>query len=214
MRNKIIRATIAVVLALAVFSSCKETETYAEQRDREISAINSFIAKRGIKVISETDFKAKGEVTDVESNEYVYLESTGIYMQIVSQGHGEKIGDGKGMTVICRFEEYNINGDSVQISNLYSYTAFDDDVMTVTRNSGTYTASFSSGLMLSFTSSKQVPAGWLVPLPYISIGRPGPQDDAHVRLIVPHSQGHGRASNNVYACHYDLYYTSGEPKTD
>ena len=45
---------IYIVLALAglmLYTSCDNEETYAEKRDKELSAINSYISNKKIKVI-------------------------------------------------------------------------------------------------------------------------------------------------------------------
>lgn len=80
--------------------------------------------------------------------------------------------------------------------------------MTVTNTSGTFTASFLNGLMTTTYSSASVPAGWLVPLTYVKLGRPANENErvAHVHIIVPASQGQPNASQYVYPCFYDLYY--------
>jgi hypothetical protein len=53
-----------------------------------------------------------------------------------------------------------------------------------------------------------VPAGLLVPLPYINVGRERSETDriAKVRLIVPHTQGHAVASSYVYPYYYEMSY--------
>jgi hypothetical protein len=82
------------------------------------------------------------------------------------------------------------------------------DIIQVSRTSGSYNASFESGVMLTVYRSASVPAGWLVPLSYIKVGRPQSLTDecAKVRLIVPHSQGHASASSNVTPCYYELTF--------
>ena len=81
------------------------------------------------------------------------------------------------------------------------------DIMQVSRTSGTFSASFLSGIMYMVYSSS-VPAGWLVPLTYIKVGRPQSMDEqcAKVRLIVPHSQGHASASSNVKPYYYVITF--------
>lgn len=65
--------------------------------------------------------------------------------------------------------------------------------MSVTNTSGTYTASFdpTSSVMADVYQSTSVPAGWLVPMPYIALGRlvNASSKLSHVRLIVPSQQG-------------------------
>lgn len=201
------------MIALMALSSCSETETYAEQKEREESAISSYILNNNIKVISEEQFRAQGETTSVENNEYVLFTSTGIYMQIVEKGCGEKLKNGESTDVLCRFTEYNINNNTLQLTNYgdMNYATIVDK-MTVRNTSGTFTASFISGLMSATYGSTQVPSGWLVPLTYINLGRPQSADEqiARVKIIVPHDSGQMQATNNVYACHYEITYMRAE----
>ena len=116
MRLNSILAIAATVLLLV---SCSKTETYQEKRDKEIAAINSFIAEKGIKVISEETFFAQDSMTDATKNEYVLFEASGVYMQIVRKGCGQKLRKGETATVLCRFSEYNLKlgADSLSLSN-------------------------------------------------------------------------------------------------
>ena len=94
----------ALMAAMVVVVSCSHTETYQERRDKEISAINSYIAEKRVKVISEATFFAQDSVTDVSKNEFVLFEASGVYMQIVRKGCGEKLKNGETATVLCRFD--------------------------------------------------------------------------------------------------------------
>lgn len=211
--NKIIHTLCAAIVALLAFTSCTETETYAEQKEREESAITAYIHNNNITIISEDQFKAQGETTSLENNEYVFFKSSGIYMQIVDKGCGEKLKNGESADILCRFTEYNINNNALQLTNEgnISYATVVDK-MTVRNTSGTFNATFTSGLMSSTYGSTQVPAGWLVPLTYIKLGRPQSADEniAHIKVIVPHDSGQMQATNNVYACHYDITYMRAE----
>ncbi len=51
---------LVVLVAMLAFSSCNKTETYADQLERETEAINSFIVKKHINVISEEQFAKQG----------------------------------------------------------------------------------------------------------------------------------------------------------
>ena len=53
-----------------------------------------------------------------------------------------------------------------------------------------------------------VPAGWLVPMPYIKVGHPTSENEmcSKVRLIVPHTQGHAYSSSNVIPYYYEITY--------
>lgn len=212
---------ILVLLAVVTYTSCEKYETYGDKKAKERSAINSYISEQNIRVITETEFKAKGETTDTLSNEYVKLDRTGVYMQIVRKGCGSKLEEGKPVTLLCRFLEYDILDDSVLVANNMPFYFYNSslgqyidasqyvDKMSVTRKGTTITASFVSGMMLMFhSSSSSVPAGWLVPLNYINVGRPENENDeiAKVRLIVPHSQGTADASSSVFPCFYEITY--------
>ena len=83
------------------------------------------------------------------------------------------------------------------------------DKINVTRTGTTISASFIEGVMLMrHPSSSSVPAGWLVPLNYVNIGRPENENEetSLVRLIVPHSQGTADAASSVYPCAYEITY--------
>lgn len=212
---------ILMLLSVLLYTSCEKYETYGDKKAKEREAINKFIAREEIKVITENEFKAKGETTDTAANEFVKLERTGVYMQIVRKGCGKQLESGKVVTLLCRFLEYNILTDSVLVCNsqpFYYYSAslkqYIDasqyvDKMSVSRSGTTITASFVEGMMLTFHSTTtSVPAGWLVPLNYVNVGRPENETDeiSKVRLIVPHSQGTADASASVYPCFYEITY--------
>ncbi len=210
--KKLAFAFIAM-LTLFVIASCDDTETYAEQRDRENAAISRFINDSSITVITESEFRENGYKTDLSKNEYVLMQSSGVYMQIVREGCGEKINDGETTTVLCRFTERNILTDSIQLTNDILAFASIPEKMSVTNNNGSFTASFlqESSLMYTFYGSASVPTGWLVPFPYIKVGRQSTPDEeiAKVNLIVPSTQGHQYASSGVYPCFYTITFERG-----
>ena len=211
---KNIRIIIWAVLAVFAFAACSDSETYADKKKKERSAINRFIANQKINVISEAQFKAQDSTTDVSKNEFVLFENTGVYMQIVRKGCGEKIKEGDNVTVLCRFNEYNLmeSDTTLNLTNIYQYSWLVDK-MSVRNTSGTFTASFdkNSSLMYTRYSSAAVPSGWLTPLSYINVGRPKNEGDqvAKVNIIVPHSQGQDDAAQYVYPCYYELTYELG-----
>lgn len=211
---KKLKLVLFALLGIMALASCSDSETYADQKKKERSAINRYIADKNIKVISEAQFKAQDSTTDVSKNEYVLFENTGVYMQIERKGCGEKLKDGETSTVLCRFNEYNLlESDTTMIlTNIYQYVWLAEK-MTVKNTSGTFSASFIKGSSLMYTtySSAAVPSGWLVPLSYINLGIPEKEGDAvaKVNLIVPHSQGQENASQNVYPCLYEITYQRG-----
>ena len=140
---------LALVLTGWMWQSCDDGETYAEQRERERDAIAAFLGRDvvirssdgeelirvgKINTISEGTFYAQDSTTNLERNEYVVFENTGVYMQIVRKGAGDKLRSGQQKRIICRYTEFNILRDSVQTTNNSSYWATNPDIMDVTNN--------------------------------------------------------------------------------
>ena len=211
---KTLKFLALTLLAIVALASCSDSETYADMKKKERSAINRYIANQKIKVISEDVFNAQNQTTNVDKNEWVLFEGTGVYMQIVREGCGKKLESGKTEKILCRFNEYNIleSDSTLQCTNIYSYI-WEVEKMTVKNTSGTFSGTFDkeSSLMYNTYSSTAVPSGWLVPLTYIKLGRPASETDeiAKVKLIVPHSMGQSNASQNVYPCMYEITYQLG-----
>ena len=225
--KKILYTFLFLMVALTGFVSCSDDQTYAEQKDKERKAVDAFlkrdvtiygpsgdsICRVGvIKVITEQEFLAQDTTTNVENNEYVLFARNGIYMQIIRRGVGEKIAKGETRQLACRFIEYNILGDSLQLRNDVSYWHTNPDIMAVTNTSGTFSANFvtgtQAGAMYQAYGEEKVLDGWLAPLPYIRVGRQTTAEGeiAKVRLIVPHTAGQGNAASNVYPCFYEILY--------
>lgn len=227
--NKVLYVVCAWMAVGLMLTSCKDDETYAEQKEKERKAVANFLARnplvlqnsqgdellrtKKIKVISEQAFYAQDSTTNVEENEYVLFGGTGVYMQIVREGNGQRIQEGETKRLICRYFEYNILGDSLQTASNVVYWATTPDIMDVSNNSGSIVASFNTsvnggGAMYSTYRSTVVPNGWIIPLQYVKVGRQTSADSgiAKVRLIVPHSQGQSDATSNVYPCFYEITY--------
>ncbi len=218
--KKIIFAMFSLVGTMMFVTSCQDTETYADQRDRENDSINTFIARKNIKVISEKEFKSRFQtgasvLTDTAKNEYVLFESSGVYMQILNQGHGDIFNNNGTKTILCRYNEYNLlssaSGNALYSSNNVLQNSHLYDKMYVTCSSGSYTAYFDGArsTMANTHRTTSVPSAWLAPLPYIKLGRYTAEKPAEVRLIVPHGQGTSTASSNVMPCYYEITYELG-----
>ncbi|MBO5965463.1 MAG: DUF4827 family protein, partial [Bacteroidaceae bacterium] len=120
---------------------------------------------------------------------------------------------GESRRLMCRFWEYKIMGDSLQLSNRILSYAQRPEYMNVYNNSGYIGGSFDTSvatgsLMFNSYGDVNIPDGWLKPLEYIRVGA---QTDAEnriskVRLIVPHSAGHSHAMASVYPCFYELTF--------
>lgn len=211
---------LLLVVGLTTFAACNHQETYADQKDREREVINKYLRDSSVTVISEADFAARGYKTDVSKNEYVLFGSTGVYMQIVREGVGDKVKDGETLNLLCRFTERNMMTDTIEVSNIlgimlgrsYSTVLNSYDKISVSNNSGTFTGTFDGNHSVLIYSHRlnttSVPKGWLVPLTFIKVGRPANEGDeiAKVRLIVPHDMGHTNATAAVTPYLYDITY--------
>lgn len=207
-----------LAMVVSLFAACNDYETYSDLKKKERQAISKFLVDSAINVISEKQFEEQGQTTDLKKNQYVLLDKSGVYMQIIRKGCGQQVESGKTVNVLCRFSETNILTDSMLIRNdivgtIYMNGQYIDvsqyvDKMTVQRNGSTFQASFVSGMMQLYHGTSSVPSGWLVPLLYINVGRPLQEGDeiAKVKLIVPHSQGTQTASQSVYPTFYVITY--------
>lgn len=224
--KKYLCAILVFLCTGVAVTSCQEEDTYAEKIKQQRNQISNFLKKGtlvkssdgdtllyvpgNIQVISESQFLAQDSTTNVSNNEYVLFGSTGIYMQIVRQGVGSRLAENTTTTILSRFTEYNISGDSLSMSSMSSMYSTAPDVMSCTNSYGTISGNLLSGALYNLlaSSSTSVPTGWLKPLEYVYIGRATTPDEeiSKVRLIVPSTSGHGRAQNLNYASFYEITY--------
>lgn len=191
--KKIISLFLLSLTCGLVFQACNDSETYAEMLEEEKDAINKFIRKHGIKVITAEEFEKNDNETDTATNEYVQF-SNGVYMQIVDKGTGlDSIRTRDVITV--RFVEYDILTEDTTLAN-YTYPQM-LDVFDYTVSGTTAYGQFRQGLLYEAYSTTKVPEGWLVPLQFVKSG-------ARVKLIVPSKVGHDTAMQYVYPFFYDL----------
>ena len=204
--RKTILSLLALLTLCTVFVACNDYETYGDKKDKERKAISQFLSDSAIVVINEDQFREQNytTLTTAGNNQFVYLNNTGVYMQIVHKGCGKPLQDGERADLLIRFLEVSLF-DSTAVYN--DVRPYDFDVMTISRAGSTFTASFSQGVMKS-TYGESVPAGGLVPFSYINGGRPRSADDeiSKVMLIVPHTQGHSVASSYVYPYYYEITF--------
>lgn len=213
--------TVAVFCSSMCFStSCKDEETYAEMKDKEKNAINRFLKENDligpIKKIDESTFYDQGSTTNVDENEFVLFNESGIYMQIVRKGEGKTMAEfaseqptkTTSKVILCRFMEYDIENSDTTLTNYYSSAIVDKFLCTYKEQSRAYTGSFTEGYMKQRYSSN-VPTSWLKPLDYIKLTRYAGRQ-AQVRLIVPHSSGTTNAANYVLPHYYEITYELGK----
>lgn len=231
MLQKCLGVALIVGLFSSVLCACHDEDTYAELRKTEKAQIANFIQhgtkvidkENGktilevdpIKVISESEFFANDTTTNVEENEYVLLAGSGVYMQIIRKGVGERLQDDENCSVLCRYTELNIASDTIQSSNTLAATTEEKyERMNVRKANGLITAEFTVteplGIMYTLYGSS-VPSGWIHPLQFIKLGRQNSEEGevAKVRIIVPSTEGQRDALNNIYPCFYEITYTKG-----
>ena len=186
-----------------LLTACDDAVTYSEMKEKERDAVNKFVKEKGIKVISYAEFIANDSVTDVAKNEFVEIDD--VYMQIVNNpknaDDARRINDGDTRNMLVRYLEYNIMDDDTISLNTYMS---EPDEMRVSNNSGTYSATFTSGVMAEVYGNN-VPTGWLVPFNYLYFTRKQ-SNLAEVILIVPHSKGTVTATTYVYPCMYKITF--------
>lgn len=212
--KKTLSFAVIALFAGILLGACNKQESYADKKKKENAAINAYIAKNKVRVISEETFAANGNVTDVSKNEFVLFRSNGIYLQIVRKGCGKQLKNGESADVLCRFTERNLLTDSLQLSNEVLYYSSVPEKFSVVNNYGTFNGSFdpASSLMYKAYSKASVPSGWLFPLTYINLGRPVKDTDevAKINVIVPSAQGQYYATMNTYPCLYTITYQRGK----
>ena len=195
-RNRLVYLFVLPLLALLV-SSCEDQVTYSEMKEKEREAVNDYVKSEKINVISFDEFIANDSTTDVGRNEYVEVDD--VYLQIVNNPKNVPgayaIEDGDNVDMLIRYYEYNIqDGDTIS-GNLFSADA---DEMRVSNKSGSYSATFISGMMKAIYGD-YVPTGWLVPLRFLKFVR-SQSNLAKVNIIVPHTKGTSTATTYVYPC--------------
>lgn len=203
LRDKLSKFSFFLVL-VSLFASCDDTVTYSEMKEKERESVNAYIKEKGINIISFEQFVANDSTTDVSKNEYVLVDD--VYMQIVNNPKKKdptayNIEDGDNVDLLVRYYEYNIQEDDTITGNLY---AADADEMRVTNTSGSYKATFTSGVMKAVYNAS-VPTGWLVPLRFLTFTRKQ-SNLAKVNIIVPHTKGTSNAATYVYPCHYQISF--------
>ncbi len=201
---------------LTTLASCSNGETYADMKEKEKDAIESFLENNSlcghINVIDEATFAAQGYTTNLDRNEFVVFDADGIYLQIVRPGQGKTMvemaqEDKKGEVtkpIVCKFFEYDIKNASQTNSNIYTNSVPDEMLCTYNLRARSYTASFTSGYMSSKYGSV-VPKGWLKPLDYVKMTKVDGVE-AKVRIIVPHTSGTANASSYVLPFYYEITY--------
>lgn len=185
-----------------VIQGCSKSKTYAELQKDERKAIQNYISRENINVISERDFYAQDSTTNVAENQYVLFGDNGVYMQIVNKGSGQKLQEGERVEILSRYVEVNIlSGDTIS-GNIYSPIP---DKFYCKKTGTSLSGQFDVNQSIMSLYSASVPQGWLIPLNFVNLGR-RTSDLATVKLIVPHKMGQSDARQVVYPCYYEITY--------
>lgn len=214
-----------------IFESCDNGITYAEKKEKEKDAIQSWLTKHDYKIISEEQFLKQDTTTN--RDEFVFLKKDGIYMNIIKRGKGKSILKDRRYTMVSRYIEIALSevkdsfsaGDTLSGNmNLKSFPVLGNpdwsldqymvnpDYYMLTVERGTYQANFKDISMMAYVyGNSSVPSGWMIPLKYLKPARTLPvlpsEDIARVRIIVPHDLGTIKASQYVYPCLYEITYS-------
>ena len=152
----------SVFLLGLVFQSCNNGKTYAEMKEEEREAIKRFIEREDINVISFEQFQEQDSTTNVDENQFVLFSETGVYMQIVEEGNGERLKDGR-YEILARYVEEQITSDG--IDSLSWNTDYGNsqmvypDAMMLTKSGKSFSATFTSGIMYTVWGTPYVPSG-------------------------------------------------------
>ena len=199
---------LVFVLGIIGFQSCDDSKTYAELKEEEREAIKRFIEVENIKVIDEDTYTEQDSVTNVANNEFVFFDESGVYMQIIERGKGEKLSDGR-HEILARYLETKITEDGERDTLSYntdSYWYPHPDIFILEKSRNAYSAAFQGdAAMVEVHGSSSVPSAWLIPFSHLRVGREI-SARSRVRLIVPHSQGTSSASSAVAPCYYEITY--------
>lgn len=191
-------------LSAVLFTSCEDEVSYSDMKKAEQNAIKNFISVDGIKVISFAKFVSQNYTTNVEKNEYILLDN--VYAQFVrnplDEEGAKKIEDGESRNLLVRYTEYNLKEGNMLSTNEYES---EPDEMTVMNDGGSFSAAFSSGVMMERYGTSAVPSGWLVVMPYLYFTR-HQSSLAQVNLIVPHTAGTSLSATYVYPTFYEITF--------
>lgn len=177
---------ICFIIALCVaFAACSSSETYADKLKNERKNISRFINEHNIVVLNQ--YPASGVF---EENEYFRDPLTGVYINVIDSGNGNRASVSKRSEVNVRFDG--------------AMTLPTNESDTTTNNlPGSQPISFTYGITATYSNSNTgsfdyyyLSTGITAPLQYVG-------ENARVRLIVPFASG----SNFQLAAFKAMYYT-------
>lgn len=189
MTKKSLKIASLLVCIIAVFAACSKSESYAEKLKKERKNISRFITDHDIEVLDS--YPASGVFG---SKQYYKDPTTGVYINVIDSGNGNRADKDKNSMVNIRFWEamslpaadsdtvtFNPAGSqplTIYYGNEYTYT-------------GSTTGSYFYNIQYYFMSK-----GMAVPLEFVG-------ENAIVSLIVPFNSG----STAQQSSSYPMYFT-------
>lgn len=192
--RKSIGFILAFVALTAMFSACKDSETYADKLKNEKKAIDRFVKQRGIEVL-----KSMPEDYKFEDNQYYKDEDSGIYLRIISKGDPSKMASEEDNSeVYFRFFDSSFfasKTDSEPYSNSGKYG--EDPLYLSYGNANSY---------LDYYGSQDYGYYFLSPACAFALEYVG--EGGEVSLIVPFTQGSALQKSNYEPIFYErIKYT-------
>lgn len=181
--KKLIGCIFAICSLVIIFSSCDDTESYADKLKKEKRNIRDFIAQNDIEVIDTYP-----ENNKFEDNQFFYDNTEGIYIQVVDTGNGLRAKNTGALSkVSVRFSGARFLPDTTEYTNMGNAGAY--SLVFLYGQPNTYMGSTSSSL----DEYRFLSPALVAPLKYVG-------EEGVVRLIIPFSAGS-----------YLQQYTSYEP---
>ena len=183
--RKVLGLICFIIGLCVVFAACSSSETYADKLKNERKNISRFINEHNIVVLNQ--YPASGVFKE---NEYFRDPLTGVYINVIDSGNGNRASSSKRSEVNVRFWDAMTlpTADSDTISNNVA---------------GLQPISFTYGIVATYSSNNTssldyyyLSTGITAPLQYVG-------ENARVRLIVPFATG----STYQLAAFKAMYYT-------
>lgn len=169
--KKLIGGIVAILILAVLFPSCDDTESYADKLKKEKKNIENFLAENKIELIYEYPEEGK-----FEENQFFYDKSTGIYIQVVDTGNGNRAKSSGTLTEVnVRYGKTRILPDTTIYTNIGAYG--DQPLNFVYGMTNTYIDVSSSSNGYYFKSPALV-----APLKYVG-------EEGIVKILIPFSQG-------------------------
>ncbi len=183
--RKVLGLICFIIGLCVVFAACSSSETYADKLKNERKNISRFINEHNIVVLNQ--YPASGVFKE---NEYFRDPLTGVYINVIDSGNGNRASSSKRSEVNVRFWD--------------AMTLPTADSDTVSNNvAGLQPISLTYGIVATYSSNNTssldyyyLSTGITAPLQYVG-------ENARVRLIVPFATG----STYQLAAFKAMYYT-------